>query len=118
MSNRELKTEEIKCLNQLITILKEPYKSILNNDLPNLKIDLSIGDCANNLRFCISNYDRPNNCGQRPLGVDGRTTDQDGEELSVIFFTDPYMRLYQIEFIRWDGLAVIKPNFDHMELWG
>ncbi|AWF81251.1 hypothetical protein BTJ40_10715 [Microbulbifer sp. A4B17] len=88
----------------------------LRADLKNARVESRTSD-GSRVSFDILGYERPQYRGQHPYEVEGKLTDEDGGELSVLLYADENDRLLELEIIRWDGNDLINPNWGALSLY-
>lgn len=88
----------------------------LRADLKNAFVKFRTADNSR-VEFEIADYTRPSYKGQHPYGVEGKMTDGDGAELSVLLHADENGRLLELEIIRWDSGNLIGPDWRSLELY-
>lgn len=67
--------------------------------------------------FSIRGYERPAYRGQHPVAAEGKVTDRDGAELSVLLHADENGRLFELEIVRFDEGDLIAPDWSTLRLW-
>lgn len=87
----------------------------LLEDLPRTTVASATSD-GSRVEFEIAGYTRPVYRGQHPFGIEGKMLDRDGTELSVLLHADENGRLYELEFVRWDGNTAVSPDWRTLRL--
>lgn len=77
----------------------------------------SVNADGSRIEFAIADYERPPYRGQHSFGVEGRMLDQDNAELSVCLYADENGRLLELEFVRWDSIKLLGPQWDTLQVF-
>lgn len=88
----------------------------LRADLKNAVV-VSRANDNSRIEFGIDGYKRPPYNGQHPYAVEGKMTDSDGAELSVLLHADENGRLLELEIVRWDNGSLIGPSWSSLKLY-
>jgi hypothetical protein len=113
---RLLSDTEKKVISRVAENLPEGQRRQLLDDLANASAESATPDGARTV-FDISGYDRPLYQGQHSFGIEGELLDKDGANISFDLYADENGRLLELELIRWDGKALIDPNWNTLKLY-
>jgi len=106
---RRLGEDERKAAVALLEFLGEAGQRYLR-DLEGCAVEELLAD-GSALRFHLARYLRPDDPRRYDLPTLGSITDEDGEDMSVVLFTDKNGRLSEMEFIRWGAGDVVAPDW-------
>lgn len=112
---RELTYDETAFISNLAAMLDRPEAERLLTDMRKARAEPVLDDGALVI-FDLEGYVRPASTGQHTYPVEGTMRDADGEPVTVLLLADPDDRLFQLEFIRWTGGSLVRPNWASLEL--
>jgi hypothetical protein len=113
---RSLSTVERTIVEQMANKMPEALRATVLADLARADVANELAD-GTRISFALSNYERPVYRGQHSYGVEGRISDVDGVEISVILYADENDHLLELEFVRWDDKGVQAPNLQTLRLF-
>jgi hypothetical protein len=102
---RSLSTVERTIVEKMADRMPKALRATLLADLGVAVVANELADGAG-ISFVIPNYERPVYLGQHSYAVEGRISDADGVEISVILYADENNCLLELEFVRWDEKGV------------
>jgi hypothetical protein len=106
----ELPDEMRDAVRQLIAHAQPGRRARLLADLDMAEVEA--GNAVGSIfQFRLPGYRAHPRSGQRPLLVEGKVQDADGEILDVVLHVDPNGRLYELELLRWADGDVIGPDW-------
>lgn len=106
----ELPGELRDVVRQIVARLEPGERTRLLQDLDIATVERG-NPAGSILEFRLPGYRALPRSGQRPLLVEARVRDADGEMLDVVLFVDPNGHLYELELIRWADGDVIGPDW-------
>lgn len=115
MNMRPLTDEEKSLIANFANRLGEEERRQLLEDMEKATAKLGTPD-GSRVMFDIAGYERPPYRGQHSFGVEGRKSDSDGIELSVLLHADENGRLLELELIRWDSDDLLGPRWETLRL--
>jgi hypothetical protein len=68
------------------------------------------------LTFYLKDYERPKYRGQHAYPVEGQVKDADGSTLTVALYADHNDRLLELELIKYESRAVVRPNWSTFQV--
>jgi hypothetical protein len=113
---RPLTSREKDLLRRMADKLRDQERKQLLADLERAVADPLTSD-GSRIRFEIAGYQRPPRQGQHLLGVEGKTHDRDGTELTVLLHADENGRLLELEVIRWGQGDLTDPDWNALSLY-
>lgn len=112
---KQLTVEEKKLLYQFAAKMNAEQSAHLKNDIEKLSV-VSRAPDNSTIVFDIQQYTRPTYKGQHQYPIEARMQDEDGTEITVVLYADENGRVLELEFIRWDEAALMKPNWESLVL--
>lgn len=109
-------SEENNLVLEIANRLDDNEAEQLRADLKNAFVRFRAADNSR-IEFELADYKRPPYEGQHSYGVEGKMTDGDGAELSVLLHADENGRLLELEIIRWDSGNLVGPDWRSLELY-
>ncbi|MFP3566929.1 DUF6984 family protein [Paraburkholderia sp. SIMBA_030] len=107
---RELTSHEKSFICGVANRLGVEARDRLMDDLSRAQAEPLLADGAL-VRFHLVGYQRAPYVGQRLFPVEGAMEDKDGSQMQLLLFADPADRLFELEYLRWDGDALQAPNW-------
>jgi hypothetical protein len=117
MNTRLLTQNEKELITKFAMKLSESERHQLLADMVKATALSKMSD-GSQIRFEIADYSRPDYHGQHLFGVEGRMSDCDGIDLTVLLYADENNRLFELEFIRWDSNDIVGPKWGTLRLVG
>jgi hypothetical protein len=115
MTMRSLTPSEKQVIRSFAERLSDPERDQLLADVESALVETITKD-RSRIVFSIRGYDRPPYRGQHPFRVEGKVTDRDGVELSVLLHSDENGRLFELEIVRFDEGEVIAPDWNTLRV--
>lgn len=112
---RNLSADERVLILKIANRLDPVARDLLCNDLSVARVDEEKSDQAH-LIFELRGYVRPPYRGQHPYGVEASLKDADNGDVSAVLYADENNRLYELEFIKWDGTQVRRLRWESAQL--
>jgi hypothetical protein len=100
----------------------EVARKLAPNESTQLLTDLAIAQARSTLpdesiiRFHLGGYCGPTRGGQELYPFEGTMHDRDGANLDVLLFKDSANRLYEMEFVRWEGGDLQGPDWPTLRI--
>jgi hypothetical protein len=113
---RELTEDERGFISGVAGRLNSPARDRLLSDLASAQAEAILTDGAL-IRFHFNGYERAKYVGQRLYPVEGAMEDADGSQMQLLLFAGPADRLYELEYLRWEGGPSQKPKIADTEIW-
>lgn len=108
-------TDNEKCfIRGVAARLESEARNRLINDLALAQVEAELAD-GELIRFCLDGYEYPHRGGQGLYPVEGELSDEDGSLISLLLFTDPADRLYELEYLRWGDGPLQRPNWSTLK---
>jgi hypothetical protein len=99
---RPLTKEEITLIKLFAEKLNKKQENQIMADMKNATAEIITEAGGSIICFHINGYERPEKGGQDVI-AEGTIKDQGNIPVTILLFTDCNDRLYELEFIRWDG---------------
>lgn len=113
---RELKEHERSLIRDFALHLSGSERDVLLKDLSLAKVGSSHSD-EECLIFFLEGHSRAGSRGQHLYSVEAKTTDSDGEEVSILLYADEFGRLLELELIRWADGPILGLRWDSVEFF-
>jgi hypothetical protein len=107
---RALTDNEIAFITGIAHRLDDEASRRLMSDLASAQAEVTLPDGAL-IRFHLAGYQRAPYSGHRLYPAEGLMDDVDGSPIALLLFADPTDRLFELEYVRWWGGDLQKPNW-------